>query len=263
MRSIELQGVSNVRDLGGIPVAGGRVVVPGLFFRGAALAEASQSDREMLFGKLGIRHVIDVRCGWEREAAPDVAVPGVENLHIPFFDKEKVGIEYTEPAAGTKVIGRDVACNPLHFYCSLANPLTAGQMREALSHAFACALQGEPVYLHCSGGKDRAGMLAVLLLTVLGASKEDILDDYLLTNVSRDKNYQQAFERFLRFADGNEELAHELTEAHRARPENLEAFYGAVEERYGGMEHFMREMLGMDAARREGLREACTRQAAS
>lgn len=258
MRSVELQGVSNVRDLGGIPVAGGREVRPGLLFRGAALGGATPADCDVLFGKLGIRCVIDVRCGWEREAAPDVSVPGVENLHIPFYDKEKVGIEYTEPAKGTKVVGRDVACDPCRFYGSLANRLTAGQMREGVACAFSHVMQGQPVYLHCSGGKDRAGILSLLVLTVLGASRQDILDDYLLTNVSRDKNYQQSFERFLRFADGDEELAHELTQAHRARPENLQAFYQAVDEEYGDMERFVREILGIDDVRREELRAACT-----
>lgn len=258
MRSIELPGVSNVRDLGGIPVCGDRVVLPGLFYRGSALADATSADRSVLFGELGIRCVVDLRCGWEREAAPDASAPGVENLHIPFYDKEKVGIKYTEPAEGTKVVGRDVACDPLRFYRSLANPLTANQMRKGLACIFAHAFQGLPVYQHCSGGKDRAGIMSLLVLTVLGASRADILEDYLLTNVSRDKHYQQAFERFLRFSDGDEARAHELTRAHRARPENLEAFYEAVDERYGSMERFVREVLAIDGERREEVRRRCT-----
>jgi protein tyrosine/serine phosphatase len=169
-----------------------------------------------------------------------------------------VGIEYTEPAKGTKVVGRDVACDPERFYRSLANPRTVKQMRQAVNAAFESAAAGKPVYLHCSGGKDRAGILTLLILTVLGASRDDILKDYLETNVARNKNYERFFNRFLKFADGNQELARELTEAHSALPENLTAFYEAVDEAYGSMADFVRNQLGIDDERREQLTLACT-----
>lgn len=258
MRTIELQGADNVRDLGGIPVDGGRTVAPGLVFRGSALSDITEADEQTLFGKLGIVRVIDLRCGWEREAKPDVRTDGVEYLHIPFYDLEKVGIEYTEPTAGTKVVGRDVACEPENFYRSLSNVLTVGQMRKGLESVLECILQGKPVYLHCSGGKDRAGIMSLIVLTALGAQPADILDDYLLTNVARDKNYQKTYERFLRLADGDEERAREITHAHRARPENLEAFRQAINESYGTMESFLRNQLGLSDNLRERARACCT-----
>lgn len=258
MRVIELQGVANVRDLGGTPVGDGRVVADGLLYRGSALAGATEEDCRVLFDNLGIRYIVDVRCGWEREAKPDVQVPGVENLHIPFYDLDIVGIEYTEPAEGTKTVGRDVACNPDRFYRSLSNELTVGQMRKGLHAIFGYACQGMPVYQHCSGGKDRAGIMALLTLTVLGACPEAVLDDYLFTNVSRDKDYDKTYARFLRLADGNEELARELVESHRARPENLTTFYEAVDEAYGSMDSFVCEQLGLDDAEIMRIRECCT-----
>lgn len=262
MRVVELQGIKNVRDLGGIPTRTGRVVTPGILYRGSALAGLTPVDQDVLFDHLGITCVIDLRTGWEREAKPDPVVPGVENLHIPFYDLEKVGIEYTEPAAGTKVVGRDVACEPDHFYRSLANPLTVNQMRQAVDEAFARAMAGRPVYLHCSGGKDRVGILALLVLTVLDATPEAILDDYLLTNVARDKNYEQMLQRFLNFT-GDEARARELVESHRALPENLGAFREAVCENYGSMESFMRVQLNMSSERQALLQAACTCEASA
>ena len=258
MKTITLQKVKNVRDLGGIPVEGNRMVSPGLFFRGGALANATESDCDVLFGQLGIGCVIDVRTGWEREAKPDVQVPGVENLFIPFYDLDIVGIEYTHPVEGTITIGHDFACNPDHFYRSLPNELTAKQMGMAVNTMFEHAMRRCPVYQHCSGGKDRAGALALLVLTVLGANREAVLDDYLATNASRDADIQPVYERFLRLADGNEELARELTTSHRARPENLDAFYEALEERYGDMDSFIRDQLGISDEYRREIQRACT-----
>ena len=254
---ITLQGVVNARDLGGIPVAGGRVVKPGLFYRGGALTTATDEDCALLFETLGIACVIDVRCGWEREEKPDRAYPGVENLFIPFYDLDIVGIEYTEAAEGTEAVGRDVACEPDHYYRHITNPLTVGQMRQALTQLFAHAMNGKPAYQHCSGGKDRSGVLAALTLYVLGADKETILVDYLLTNESRDKRYQQMFDRFFAFSQ-DAERAHELVLSHRARPENLEALYESIDERYGSMDDFAEQQLGIDAALRERIRAACT-----
>lgn len=258
MRVIKLQGVNNVRDLGGTPVEGGRVVKPGLLYRGGALSGMTPADRDLLAGELGIRCIIDLRTGWERSSKPDAALPGAESLHIPFYDLEKVGIEYTEADAGTKVVGRDVACNPHEFYRSLANPLTVRQMKQGLEELFAHALAGKPVFIHCNGGKDRAGILSLLALAVLGANRETILDDYLYTNVSRDKRYDEMFERFLRLAEGDEQRAHELVIAHRALPENLDAFYGAVEEKYGTLDDFIRNQLGIADDRRCELQRELT-----
>lgn len=258
MHVIELQGANNVRDIGGTPVEGGRKVVPGLFYRGGALSGITPDDAALLFDELRIRCVIDVRTGWEREDKPDVQVPGVENLHIPFYDLEKVGIEYTEPDAGSRVVGRDVACKPSSFYRSLANPLTVGQMRMGVRTAFDHALRGEAVLMHCNGGKDRAGILALLVLSVLGASRESILEDYLFTNVSRDKRYDEMFARFLRLADGDEERAHELVVSHRALPENLDAFYDAIETSYGSIDDFIRNQLSITDSYRVELCERCT-----
>ncbi len=257
---IELEQVKNVRDLGGVPVEGGRVVAPGLFFRGGALAQATEADCDALFGRLGIGCVIDVRTGWERVAKPDVQVPGVENLFIPFYDRDIVGIEYRHPVEGTITIGNDFACDPDHFYRSMPNKLTVEQMRKAVNAVFDHAMKGCPVYQHCSGGKDRAGILALLVLEVLGADRDAILEDYLATNAARDADIQPVYERFLRLADGNEALARELTFSHRARPENLDAFYESIDERYGSMDSFIRDQLGIGDDRREEIRRACTIQ---
>jgi len=258
LRVLELERVPNARDLGGIAAGDGRIVKSGLLFRGCALADATEHDKDVLFSDLGIACVVDLRCGWELEAKPDRIPDGVEYLHIPFYDLEKVGIEYTESSEGTKTVGRDVACEPSRFYQSLSNRLTTAQMEQALDEVFAHSTAGHPVYIHCSGGKDRAGIMSLLVLEVLGASREDILDDYLYTNVSRDARYDEMFARFLRLSDGDEQRAHELVVGHRAIPENIAAFYDAIDVEYGGWSAFMNDVLAMTPDRIACLRECLT-----
>ncbi len=283
--TIHLEALRNVRDLGGTPVGGAcgldgtrgpngtpssgatsahdgaRRVKSGLILRGAALAGASAADLDALFGEHGVKCVIDLRCGWERAAKPDPYVDGVENLHIPFYDKDIVGLEYTKKVPGTIRIGHDFACDQVDFYRSTANPATVAQMARALDALFTRAMSGIPVYLHCTGGKDRAGILAALALEVLEAQPDAVLCDYLATNASRDAHIQGTYERFLRLCEGDEMRARELCDAHRASPQNIGAFLDEVDERYGGMESFITHQLGIDATRRTRLQEALTEPA--
>ena len=270
--TIHFEALRNVRDLGSTPVGGicdldgtpasdgtsahgnARRVKSGLILRGAALAGASTADLDALFGAHGVKCVIDLRCGWERAAKPDPDVAGVKNLHIPFYDKDIVGLEYTKKVPGTIRIGHDFACDQIDFYRSTANPATVAQMARALDALFTRAMSGTPVYLHCTGGKDRAGILAALVLEVLGAHADAVLCDYMATNASRDAHIQGTYE-------GDETRARELCDAHRASPQNIGAFFDEVDERYGGMELFITHQLRIDAARRARLQATLTEPA--
>lgn len=257
-RTIKLQGIRNVRDLGGIPLRDGRRIKRGLMFRGSALNEATDADLAYLNSELGIQRIIDTRVGWEREAKPDLPVQGAENVFVPYFDKEIVGIDYHRPLDGTLVIGHDFACDPIDFYQTMANPLSAAQMGKVIRLVLDSAATGEPVYFHCSGGKDRVGITSLLILEILGASREQILEDYLLTNDSRDAHLQSVYERFLRLCNGDGERARDITLAHRARKENIDAYYGTVANKYGTMDDFIQNQLGIDSELRTRYLEECT-----
>ena len=281
LKVIHLEEVRNVRDIGGVPINSAfagedafarkgiftsesvsadekRLIKHGLFFRGAHLSSISESDKEILFEQLRVRCVIDVRTGWERELKPDPVIENVENFHIPFYDKEKVGLEYTKKLPNTIRIGHDFACDQLDFYYSLSNERTVEQMKKCIETAFKYANAGKSVYFHCTGGKDRAGILAVLILEILGASYDEILKDYLFTNVSRDAHIQPTYERFLRLCQGDEERARKITESHCANKNNLNSFYKGVKERYGSMESFIENQLGVSLNVRKTFIENCT-----
>ncbi len=257
MHVLELDSIDNVRDLGGMALAGPWRLREGLLVRGSALHGLSLHDERILFGSWGVRQVIDLRCGWEREAKPNVSVPGVRQAHVPFYDRDVVGIEYSEPGCGSKVIGRDAACDPRRFYPSLANPRTVGQMKKAVHLVFSCLLEGRPVYVHCSGGKDRSGVLCAIVLSALGASDEAIMEDYLFTNVARDRKHDQLLAHFMGFSEGDVARAELLVEQHRAHRAYLEAFWHSIREAHGTRRAFFERALGVDEALAAQVRSAC------
>lgn len=151
--AVTLEGTKNTRDLGGIPVSGGRVR-SGRLYRSGALCFATPADLEKLNG-LGLRTVVDLRTDQEiAKDGPDRMVLA-ENLRLPMTAYHGHGAE----AYRSLVLQNGPALRG--FFATLAR-----------SEAY-------PMIYHCSAGKDRAGILTALLLDALGAPREVILDDYL------------------------------------------------------------------------------------
>ena len=95
----------------------------------------------------------------------------------------------------------------------------------------------------CVAGKDRTGLAAALLLTALGASRDTVYDDYLLTNT-----YWEMPTDVLR------EESDEVREAvFTADPQYLRAAFTAMSEYYGSAESFVQNVLGLNPERREDL----------
>ncbi|WP_436533993.1 tyrosine-protein phosphatase [Actinoplanes sp. HUAS TT8] len=162
-RELAWDGCVNVRDLGGL----GRIR-PGAVVRMEAPTRLSESGWAAAWAH-GVRTVVDLRHA--DECRPDVAPrpPGMTTVRIPL---DPVGTPFYE--RWQKI---DNLASPLYYPAVLAEhpePVVAAV------RAIATAAPGCVVF-HCAGGKDRTGLLALVLLTSAGATPEEIIADYLLT----------------------------------------------------------------------------------
>jgi protein-tyrosine phosphatase len=162
-RELSWDGCVNVRDLGGLgQVRAGAVV------RMEAPTRLSEAGWAAAWA-YGVRTVVDLRDAGE--GGPDRAPrpAGITTVQVPL---DPVGTPFYEH---WKQI--DNLASPLYFPAMLAEqpePVVAA-VRAIASAAPGC------VVFHCAGGKDRTGLLAVVLLTLAGAAPEEIIADYLLT----------------------------------------------------------------------------------
>lgn len=172
MRRIHLDGPVNFRDLGGYPVDSGESVRWRQLFRADALHEMSDRDAEIVFGDLGIGLVIDLRSEREVElvGTGPVGTSGATWVHLSVIDE-------TQPIQETwKAIAEDVPMS--ERYRRILE--TAGpRFVDGLS---VIAESDVPLVFHCTAGKDRTGLLAALLLSVLGVGDDDIAQDYAATS---------------------------------------------------------------------------------
>jgi protein-tyrosine phosphatase len=146
--------VSNARDLGGVALAPSGQVQCGAFFRGPPLSLSEQGCQQ--FRELGVRTIVDLRIEGEQLSRPDATCGVAELVSAP------LPIPYG--------LGAEDYLRDLHATDSIA----------VAFHAFGDASR-YPLYFHCTYGRDRTGVVGALLLLTLGASREAVMDEYLLS----------------------------------------------------------------------------------
>jgi protein-tyrosine phosphatase len=168
-RHLDWEGCFNVRDLGGLRAAGGRPI------RRGALVRADALDRLMATGwaaleAYGIRTVVDLRNA--DQAGPDRArrPAGVTTVRVPFHRLD-------DRALLDRWGDGPVFATPLYYRQFLDRvPHSAAACVRAIARA-----RPGGVAFHCAGGRDRTGLVAILVLALAGVAPADIAADYALS----------------------------------------------------------------------------------
>ncbi|MFI0815512.1 tyrosine-protein phosphatase [Streptomyces sp. NPDC021098] len=254
----ELVGVRNFRDVGGLPTTDGRRVRSGVLFRSGHLAHATDSDAAFL-DSLGLHTVFDFRNAADiKLEGPDVSLTGVRNVNLPLSDPAD--------GAGFWTMVREGDLNTLRELLDdgraerrMINAYRAIITSRIVEHGrvlSAMAEDSSPVLMHCSAGKDRAGLSIAVTLLALGVEREAIEADYLQSAAAH-RRYK--IWRKGNPADGSDPMSPEvlalLSPLFDARTAYLEAAFETIEETWGGPERYLAEGLGLTAPQRERLRD--------
>ncbi|MGK5639071.1 tyrosine-protein phosphatase [Streptomyces sp. URMC 126] len=169
-RHLTFERLHNFRDLGGYPTRDGATVRRGRLYRSDSLGKLAGADLDR-FLALGVGTVVDLRYPWEIDAA------GRAPEH-PSYTWHNLSIEHRpyDQAA----LGPEIAAGPYlaERYLEVAHD-GAVELRRALD-VIAGAGEGAVVF-HCASGKDRTGLLAALVLTLLGVEEAHVVEDFTLT----------------------------------------------------------------------------------
>jgi protein-tyrosine phosphatase len=207
-------GGQNFRDLGGHPAARGRRVRREKIYRSSHLAEVPPESP--LHG-LPLRTLVTLQSRIEVNRlgppAPTV-LQSVRWEHIPMGD------EWFNEHGFTRISGQ-----PGREHYALVT-----DFRNDWQRFFRLLAEREvyPLLFHCSAGRDRTGVGAAMLLSLLGVERERIIADFLESNAT----FPSA----------------PLT------PEQLRPVFEAIDES-GGIDDFMREILGLGRADLDAIRE--------
>jgi protein-tyrosine phosphatase len=250
-RLISLQRGSNFRDLGGYPAANGKHVRWGLIYRAAAMPMLTESDYETLKG-LRIASDVDFRSVEERSVAPDL-IPARTGAR--YFARDYPAIELFQPPGATPPVHVSQSENLIRLYRTWPTLLSVqygSVFKSLLRHSGA-------VTFHCSAGQDRTGVATALVLSALGVPRSVILRDYLLSTADRQPENEMPRIDPARFP-GNRIAAYYAKA--QAAPDGMKAkplldaagtpylaySFKEIEGRWGSVENYLRDVLGVGAS---------------
>lgn len=169
-RHVPLTGAYNFRDLGGLRARHGRLVRPGRVFRSDRLTGLTDEDRAVLEG-LGIRRIFDLRSDLElaEHGAGDFSLAAGRHRHVPLVS---ISLSLSDPRIDWSKV--DLGARYLEMMIE-----GRAVIREIFEHV-AASDEGATLF-HCTGGKDRTGVVAALLLRTLGVDDETIVTDYAVS----------------------------------------------------------------------------------
>jgi protein tyrosine/serine phosphatase len=246
-------GITNFRDFGGYRSRSGGCVARRLLFRSGHSAAASTADLESL-AQLDIGLIVDLRRRTERGGAPSPPVPR--------FTGQRIDTDLGDLAEGPHLVflrSGDLSAGSidrfLHDYYSTA-PFDP-RHRELFARYFnALASLDKAVWIHCTAGKDRTGILAALTHELLGVHSDDVSEDFMLTNTAT-----RLEERMATSAPALEAMiGRKPTEAALrcflgVRAENLHAALAAIRSRTGSVEEYTVNFLNVPREKVTALRE--------
>ncbi|MDM7944598.1 MAG: tyrosine-protein phosphatase [Hydrogenophaga sp.] len=228
---VALDGASNFRDLGGLATSHGPLVRRALVYRSDHLARLSAADHHRLLA-LRVTHCVDLRGHLERE---------VTSYHLPGAEQEHLAIEPTvlvrlrELRARDLHPGRleavDIMRDTYRAFVQQQGPVFGRLLRRIGAH-------DEAMVFHCTAGKDRTGMAAALLLELLGVHRDDVMEDYLLTNHLYKRDHQLV----------EEAPAEVLDVLWKVQPDFLNAAWRCIDDEFGGVQNYLRGPVGLSSA---------------
>ena len=268
IRNLPLSGIQNARQIGGIVIVD-KVVRCDVLLRTANLSTASDEDLALLRDTYHVAQVFDFRSTYEHEVLPDQVIEHCTYYWLPCLDQAVKGMgqdmsaDASKPQPSISKIGE-----------AILHSLDAPQVKQMADNLYPMIVfdegaqrqyatflakvaelpEGHAALWHCTQGKDRAGCASAFLLAALGASREQIVEDFSHSNAA----YQPLIDRLEARARENgadDEKVNLLYALIGVSVPNFERTLDAINVRYGSLDNYLTDALGCDCLLRDQLKK--------
>ena len=246
-RRIPAEGTVNLRDLGGYRTIDGRRVKWGLVFRSDNLARLTDAGLALV-RRMGLKLVCDFRTPAEAARSPDRFPAAGEARTLPLPIRHG---EYDPTTTFERIKNGDTAwmTEEYMFEGYVENIERYAPVWAAVFEKLADG-ENRPLLFHCTGGKDRAGTCAALVLLALGVGEETVLEDYGLSETLIAGVRRGIYAQIEALGVDAREVAPYFS----APVGRMRALIAHVNARYGSAEGYLRKKAGIEAALIERLR---------
>jgi protein-tyrosine phosphatase len=245
---IDLDGLANLRDVGGMPTEDGGAIVPGRLLRSDNLQTLTASDVDRLL-ELGLTDVVDLRSDYEVEAEGPGPISAVGRIRIhqhSLFREWREGVGEQKPDVRPEVLPEEalpwvdlapsvqvdhpVASHYLSYLVYRPDSVVAA-LRDIANAEGA-------VLVHCAAGKDRTGTIVALALSLVRADRDSVIADYAAST----ERMQEIVDRLMSTETYADNLRGRPLSSHITYPETMIAFLDHVDAEYGGVEPLLARM---------------------
>lgn len=216
MSVLDIGGVSNFRDVGGLPAASGRIR-SGVLLRSGQLSGATPAGVAEV--RRRVAHIVDLRDG-EEVAAEPTEIAGPDTTHLPLF-----------LGSVRSFFETDTSLQDLYLHL-------LEESGERLVAAIRIIAAGEPTLVHCTVGKDRTGVTVALALAAVGTDREAVIADYALTETLLPAERSNRIAAYLR--SQHPEAVHAVALATQSPAPVMRALLEGVDERWGSAAGYLR-----------------------
>lgn len=275
--------ILNFRDVGAYinGTTSSQLIKPGLLFRSARPDAATPADRSLLTDRHGIKTIIDLRSSTEHiearrkydsaiPSAPAATpadpkhpfrIPGIKYEDVDFNGSsyssaltKQLSFRQTAKLYGLYVLGYRTEAISVLGQNVMAKRGLAGLGEDSLRHctgevkavfSILCKRESYPVLVHCTQGKDRTGLVVLLVSMLMDVPLEAIEKDYRLSERELEPEREEKLEEIRSIG---------LPDSFADCPADwVRTVSGWINERYGGVQKYL-ESCGVTREDQENLR---------
>ena len=236
--------IDNIRDLGGVKTADGRVIVAKRLLRSSDLHRLSPQELAILKDEYHLKVVVDFRSTNSTIARKDQIDSSIKYYH-------KYTLEFLE----NNSYNRDITIDPDDFFKGVYRSLALQKEAiEAYAKFFRILIANNQgaILWHCTSGKDRTGIASALLLYILGCDMETIYYEHFRTN----EVTLPMLETKLREINPNDVDSIKYYQAYYvAKKEFIDEYFHAIIERYVSLDDYIEKQIKVSKMEKDILRE--------
>ena len=262
VKKIRLKGARNTRLVPSFAGSDGKVVKEGAMIRSGRLNKVPRRKLHKFLKEYNVKKIIDFRTDVEVLEAGYVEYPiDIEYFHIPLINQAFFGITHEKKMS--KVLFKESKrleyedIEPGYMTDMYKSIVFDPHSQERFKEFFDVILnhkEGTILY-HCTGGKDRTGITTLFILTLLGVSEENILNDFEMSDYFN-RHYNRSRILLMKlFLFPWRKFSRILTSMLHAKKIYLENMIHAINEKFGSVRTYLLEAIGIDDEKQNKLKE--------
>ena len=249
---LPLTGVVNFRDMGGLVTVDGRKVKKGILYRAAELTGLTAEDKKSL-ENLQIKSVFDYRRRDEADRKPDPLIGPAINERVSVMTEDNITTTmYKDDGVNKEYYSQFTVERFLKIYHNM--PIQNFSYKRLMTLLKSPEVN-LPLIHHCTGGRDRTGVGAMIILMTLDVPYQTVLEDYLLSNHTLANYHNKIFVKASQFFTVTE--FNRFKDAFPLREEYLQAAMNAVLSTYGNFDTYIAEEFGITEEVRRKIKNFC------